>query len=71
MNYILQLNYIILFYSLLDLDASVGKVLKALDDAKVADNTLVYFASDHGSHIDLGAQGGSNRPFTGNGEFLL
>ena len=29
-------------------DAMIGRVLKALDDAKLADNTLVIFTSDNG-----------------------
>ena len=28
-------------------------------------NTLVYFTSDHGGHIDIGTKGGWNAPFTG------
>ena len=32
-----------------ELDDSVGQVLKALDDAKLADNTLVIFTSDNGA----------------------
>jgi arylsulfatase A-like enzyme len=31
-------------------DASLGRVLKALDDAGLADNTLVVFTSDNGAH---------------------
>jgi arylsulfatase A-like enzyme len=31
-------------------DASVGRVLKALDDAKLADSTLLIFTSDNGAH---------------------
>lgn len=31
-------------------DASVGRVLKALDDAKLSDNTLLIFTSDNGAH---------------------
>jgi arylsulfatase A len=31
-------------------DASVGRVLKALDEAKLADNTLLFFTSDNGAH---------------------
>jgi len=31
-------------------DASLGQVLKALDDAKLAENTLVIFTSDNGAH---------------------
>ena len=32
------------------LDESIGKVLAALDDAGVADNTIVVFSSDNGGH---------------------
>jgi arylsulfatase A len=31
-------------------DATVGRVLKALDDARLAGNTLVIFTSDNGAH---------------------
>ena len=31
-------------------DHTLGQVLKALDDAKLADNTLVVFTSDNGAH---------------------
>ncbi len=34
----------------MEVDDSVGQVLKALEDAKVADNTLVIFASDNGAY---------------------
>lgn len=33
------------------MDAQVGKVLKALDEHKLRDNTIVVFLSDHGYHI--------------------
>lgn len=38
-------------------------MLGRLDELGLTDDTLVYFASDHGAHIELGAEGGSNRPF--------
>jgi arylsulfatase A len=31
-------------------DASVGRIIKALDDAKLSDNTLLIFTSDNGAH---------------------
>ena len=33
------------------MDAQVGKVLKALDDAGLRDKTIVIFTSDHGYHL--------------------
>jgi arylsulfatase A-like enzyme len=40
-------------------DGQVGKVLKALDDAKLRDNTIVVLLGDHGYH--LGEQGTWNK----------
>jgi arylsulfatase A-like enzyme len=51
--------------SLLEMDHSVGQLLDLLDELKLTDNTLVYFTSDHGGHIELGRNGGSNAPFRG------
>jgi arylsulfatase A len=34
----------------MQVDGAVGQVLKALDDAKIADNTLVIFTSDNGAY---------------------
>ena len=52
------------------LDRNVGRVLAALDDLKLADNTIVIFTSDHGATFESGNQGtsnalDSNRPFRG------
>jgi arylsulfatase A-like enzyme len=52
------------------LDKEVGRVLKALDEHKLADDTLVLFSSDHGATFEKGNQGASayhdsNRPFRG------
>ncbi|MEN6333478.1 MAG: sulfatase-like hydrolase/transferase, partial [Phycisphaerales bacterium] len=43
------------------LDAGVGKVLDALKETGVADDTLVIFTSDNGGQLDLGASNGSLR----------
>ena len=51
--------------SVIEMDRSIGKVLKALDDLELAENTLVYFASDHGADQGLGLEGGHNEPFRG------
>lgn len=52
------------------LDKEIGRVLKALDDLRLADNTLVVFSSDHGATFESGNKGtsafhDSNRPFRG------
>jgi arylsulfatase A len=51
-------------------DRNVGRVLAALDEGKLADHTLVIFASDHGATFESGNQGtsdfhDSNAPFRG------
>ena len=46
------------------LDEAIGRVLDSLDNAKVTDNTFVFFYSDNGA-FRLGRQGidiGSNEP---------
>jgi arylsulfatase A len=52
------------------LDRNVGRVLAALEDLKLAGETIVIFASDHGATFESGNQGtsnfhDSNRPFRG------
>ena len=47
------------------MDDSIGQILNLLDELKLSENTLVYFASDHGEHIELLKNGGSNTPFRG------
>jgi arylsulfatase A-like enzyme len=44
------------------LDRAIGKILVALEDAGIADDTLVLFFSDNGGHISLGS---SNAPLRG------
>ena len=39
--------------------------MKKLEKTEMDDDTLIYFTSDHGSHIDLGTDGGSNGNFKG------
>ena len=49
-------EYVRVYYAMTAaLDEQIGRVLKALDDAKIADNTIVIFSSDHGEMF--GAQG--------------
>ena len=56
--------------SVAEMDAAVGEVLAALEAAGKAGDTMVYFASDHGTHVDLGDKGGSNRPYSGEEGFF-
>jgi arylsulfatase A-like enzyme len=60
----------IYYATLADLDAQVGRLLKKLDDLKLADNTLVIFSSDNGPEEifirNAGHSGvGSPGPFRG------
>jgi arylsulfatase A-like enzyme len=52
------------------LDAGIGRVLKALDETGLAENTVVVFTSDNGATFEAGNKGASwyhdsNRPFRG------
>ena len=40
------------------MDAGIGRVLNTLDQRKLADNTLVFFTSDNGGVLNLGAKNG-------------
>ena len=42
-----------------EIDWSVGEILKALDESKLADNTLVLFTCDNGPWLSYGNHGGS------------
>ena len=55
----------IFFSSILEIDFAVGEIMKKLEKNEMDDDTLIYFTSDHGSHIDLGTDGGSNGNFKG------
>ncbi|WP_422927419.1 sulfatase-like hydrolase/transferase [Singulisphaera sp. PoT] len=52
------------------LDKNIGRILAALDEQGLAENTLVVFASDHGATFEAGNLGtssfhDSNKPFRG------
>jgi arylsulfatase A-like enzyme len=52
------------------MDKDIGRILKALDDADLAEDTIVIFSSDHGATFEKMEQGttvyfDSNRPFRG------
>lgn len=47
----------------MELDASMGAVLRTLDDLDIARNTLVVFASDNGPWLRYGNHAGSAAPF--------
>ncbi len=42
---------------MIDHDKNVGTVLKALDDAKIADNTFVMYSTDNGPHMNTWPDG--------------
>ena len=52
------------------MDDMIGQLINLLDELNLSENTLVYFTSDHGGQIELGKNGGSNRPFRGKGAHL-
>lgn len=57
--------------NVMEMDWSVGKMLDALDKHGVTDNTIVYFSSDNGGHIEefnvvtQEREGGYNGIFSG------
>lgn len=52
-----------------ELDWSVGEILTLIKDLGLEDNTLVYFTSDNGGHLEIGKNGGYNGILKGT--FLL
>ena len=50
--------------AIMELDAAVGSIMKKLDDAGIANNTIVVFTSDNGSETFSWPDGG-NTPFRG------
>jgi len=42
-----------------ELDWSVGEIVKAIDDAKLSDNTLIIFTSDNGPFLSYGTHAGT------------
>jgi len=53
-----------------EIDWSVGRVLDALAEAGIDDETLVVFTSDHGPWLSMGERGGSSGPLDG-GKFSV
>jgi arylsulfatase len=47
---------------IMEIDWSVGEILRVLDEAKIADNTLVIFTSDNGPWLSYGEHAGSAGP---------
>lgn len=43
-----------------EMDWSVGKNLDAIKNLGLEDNTLIYFTSDNGGHLEIGTDGGYN-----------
>ncbi len=50
--------------AMMELDAAVGSIMKKIDDAGIADNTIVVFTSDNGAETFSWPDGG-NSPFRG------
>jgi arylsulfatase A-like enzyme len=46
------------------LDTGIGRVLAALDELKIADNTIVMFASDNGPSAEITSYGPENADFS-------
>ena len=47
---------------IMEIDWSVGEIISALKDNKIANNTLIIYASDNGPWLNYGKWGGSAGP---------
>ncbi len=45
-----------------EIDDSVGRILKAVEDRGIAEKTYIFFTSDNGPAVDKGKEGGSTGP---------
>lgn len=52
-----------------ELDEGVGAILDTLRDLGLEDNTLVYFTSDHGGHLEAVKSGTKERIGGHNGRY--
>jgi arylsulfatase A-like enzyme len=51
------------YYAMIEhVDANVGRLLDALDEAGRRENTTIVFTSDHGEHLGLNGRVGKNSP---------
>lgn len=48
-----------------EMDASVGIIRAGLQEAGVENDTIIFFTSDHGPHIELCSEGGNAGPLRG------
>lgn len=48
---------------IMEIDWSVGEIIKALDSHGISDNTIVIFTSDNGPWLSYGGHGGSALPY--------
>ena len=55
------------------MDWGVGEIMAALDRLDITDNTIVYFTSDHGGHVEemVNSNGGYNGIYRGRNSRLL
>ncbi len=56
-------NKTIYYGQITSLDDNIGRIMKALDDLGIADNTIVCFSSDHGDMLASQGLQGKNVPY--------